>query len=345
MANDATLEEELAPLPRPHHESLVVLPGGRGLGYAEYGDPDGDPVLWFHGTPGARKQVPPDGPALAAKLGIRLIGVERPGTGFSTPYVYRRVADWADDLERFADALGLDRFAVVGLSGGGPYVLAACHGLPDRVVAGCVLGGIGPTRGPEAAPGYTKLLPLIEPVLGLLQVPLGELMTHLIRPVTKVASQGYDLYTHIAPASDRGIMRRPEMKSMFIYDLVTACQGGLRAPVADLVVFGRDWGFSLRDIKVPVKFWHGDADGIVPLSHGEFQWGLVPNSEFQLCPGGGHFAGFILANEVFGFIDEHWPDRPKAARRAAAGRAGPTSSKSRTSSKPRVKKAAAKAAR
>ncbi len=311
-------DNELPEPPAPFNESLVTLPGGRALGYAEYGDPAGRPVLWFHGTPGARKQIPPDGPELASARGIRLIGVERPGTGFSTTYTYGKVLDWAADLEAFADGLGLGRFAVVGLSGGGPYVLAAAHALPDRVTAAAVLGGIGPTRGAEAAPGYTRLLPLIEPMLSFLRVPLGEVLTHLVRPIRSFASEGFDLYTRVAPPSDRPVMAIPEMKGMFLYDLTTAVEGGLRAPVSDLVVFGREWGFSLRDIHVPTRFWHGDADGIVPLSHGEYQAALVPHADLVICPGGGHFAGFILGEQVMDWILEQWPEDRVPAKRARA---------------------------
>lgn len=315
IAGHAEIEAEeevgVAP-PQPFHESIVVLPAGRALGYAEFGDPDGDPVLWFHGTPGARKQIPPDIDGEAKARGFRVIVVERPGTGFSTPYTYGKVLDWAADVEAFADGLGLDTFATCGLSGGGPFVLAACAGLPDRVTAGAVLGGIGPTRGKEASPGYTRLLPPFEPILAALRVPLGEVLTHLIRPIRVFGSQGFDLYTKVAPPSDRPIMRQPEMKSMFLYDLITAAEGGLRAPMSDLVVFGRDWGFSLADITTPVRFWHGDADGIVPLSHGESQAKLVPGADLVLCPGGGHFAGFILAPDVLDWIDEVWTDREHA---------------------------------
>lgn len=309
--------DELPEPPKPYHEGLVVLPGGRALGYAEFGDPKGKPVLWFHGTPGARKQIPPDAPELAEERGIRLIGVERPGTGFSTSHAYGRVLDWADDLEAFADGLKLDRFGIAGLSGGGPYVLAACHALGNRVVAGAVLGGIGPTRGPETAPGYTRLLPLAQPALSFLRIPLGEVLTHLIRPIRAFGSQGFELYSKVAPAADRPVMRVPEMKAMFLNDLIEAVEGGLRAPVTDLVVFGREWGFSLRDIDVPVKFWHGDADGIVPLSHGEFQAAMVPGASLVLCPGGGHFAGFILGQQVFDWILEEWPvAKPKLVKGA-----------------------------
>ncbi|MEZ5144504.1 MAG: alpha/beta hydrolase [Acidimicrobiales bacterium] len=307
-----------ADLPRPRHESAIVLPGGRALGYAEWGDPDGRPIIWCHGTPGARKQIPPDGPALAEEHGVRLIGIERPGTGLSTPYRYGKVLDWTGDLDACLDKLGIDRFGIVGLSGGGPYVLAACHAMADRVVAGAVLGGIGPTRGEEAAPGYTRLLPLAEPLITFLRLPLGEVLTHAIRPLRTMADHGFQLYMRVAPAADRPVMRRPEMKAMFLYDLTESCEGGLRAPVTDLVVFGREWGFSLRDIEVPVKFWHGDADGIVPLSHGEFQAAMVPGAEFQLCPGGGHFAGFVLGEQVFSFVLDHWDDADDEAEPTSA---------------------------
>lgn len=295
----------------------MVIDGARALGFAEYGDPDGDAVLWFHGTPGARKQVPPDITEVASSMGFRVIGLERPGTGLSTPHRYGRVLDFAADVRTAVDDLGIDRFAVAGLSGGGPYVLATCFGLPDRVAAGAVLGGMGPTRGEEAAPGITRLLPLVEPLLSLARFPLGEAATHLVRAVARFGSQGYDLYARVAPPSDRPVMRRPEMKAMFLYDLVTAARGGLDSPFDDLAVFGREWGFSLRDITVPVCFWHGDEDGMVPLAHGEFQHALVPGSEFVLCPGGGHFAGFVLAPEVLGWMDEVWADRacrPKPVR-------------------------------
>jgi pimeloyl-ACP methyl ester carboxylesterase len=270
-------------------------------------------VVWFHGTPGARKQFPPDAHALAVERRIRLIGLERPGTGLSSRYKYHRMIDWADDVSAFADALELERFAVIGLSGGGPYVLAACHGLPDRIVGGAVLGGIGPTRGPETAPGYTRLLPILEPVLSVVSLPLAEVLTLLLRPVRKVASQGYDLYANaLAAPSDRAVLRDPEMKAAFLYDLTTALDVGLRAPISDLILFARDWGFSLRDIRVPVKIWHGDADAIVPLSHGEFMAALIPDAELVVTPGGGHFAGYVVAEDVFDWIVEKWPDRARS---------------------------------
>ena len=129
---------------KPRAEGRFYLPTGRRLGFAEFGDPSGDPVLWFHGTPGGRRQFPLLGRRAAEKMGLRVVAVGRPGTGLSDPHPYESVADWASDVAHIADALGAERLGVAGLSGGGPYALA-CAAVPplaSRVAAVAVLGGI-----------------------------------------------------------------------------------------------------------------------------------------------------------------------------------------------------------
>src|SRR5215468_3392088 len=140
---------------KPRSEGRFYLPTGRRLGFAEFGDPSGDPVLWFHGTPGGRRQFPLLGRRAAEELGLRVVVLGRPGTGLSDPHRYESVADWAADVAHVADALGVEKVGVAGLSGGGPYALA-CAAVPplaDRVVAVAVLGGIVPSVGPDAVTG------------------------------------------------------------------------------------------------------------------------------------------------------------------------------------------------
>lgn len=127
-------------VPPPRLVGTIKLRDGRDLGYAEYGPPTGRPVLWFHGTPGASGQVPPAARLTAAQRGVRIIAVERPGVGGSTPHLYQRVLDWADDVQALADALGFDAFGIVAVSGGGPYLLACAYEMPERVVAGAWVG-------------------------------------------------------------------------------------------------------------------------------------------------------------------------------------------------------------
>ena len=136
-------------LERPVVEGTVAVRDGRRLSFAEHGTTRGPAVLWMHGTPGARRQIPVEARAHAARHGIRLIGIDRPGIGSSTPHLYDDVHDWTVDLEIFADTLGIDRMHLIGLSGGGPYVLAGGHALPERVDGVAVLGGVAPTVGPE----------------------------------------------------------------------------------------------------------------------------------------------------------------------------------------------------
>lgn len=298
-------------------EGVVELADGRVLGYAEWGPEDGRVVLWFHGTPGACRQVPPDGPDLARERGVRLIGIERPGTGLSTTHRYGTILDWALDVEEFLDTRGIGEFAVVGLSGGGPFVLACASHLADRMRVGAVLGGLAPTRGPEAAPGYTRLLPPFEPVLSLAAPPVGELLSLALRPTaTLIGPPAFELYAGVlAPACDRPALRRPGMKEVFLYDITCASRHGLRSAMGDLVLFGRDWGFLLSELTVPIRFWHGDADVIVPFAHGLHQTALVPDSELTVVPGGGHFSGYETAVEVFDTVLDLWsagPDRASA---------------------------------
>src|SRR5215469_8300307 len=138
---------------RPKLEGNIAVGDDRQIGFAEFGAPQGRAIFWLHGTPGARRQIPTEARAYAEEADIRLIGIDRPGIGSSTPYQYENVLAFTDDLRTIADTLGIDKMAVVGLSGGGPYALACAAGLPDRVVDTGVLGGVAPTQGPDAIRG------------------------------------------------------------------------------------------------------------------------------------------------------------------------------------------------
>ncbi len=295
---------------RPLQEHRVSIGRGRTLGAAEFGDPNGFPVLWFHGTPGGRLQVPPDGPASAAARGIRLFGVERPGTGWSTPHRYGHVRDFATDVRALADKLGFERFAVAGLSGGGPYTLACAHDLPDRVVAAAVVGGIGPTAGPDAVRSYTRALRALGPALALIAEPMGKRLPGLLAPVVPHAEKAVRAFALVAPKADRPILRDPLFMQVLAGDLIHVMGDGLTAPMHDARLFSRDWGFRLEHIRVPVHFFQGDADGIVPESHGHHQAGLVPNSALTILRGGGHLAGYVDAGRVFDTLVPFMPSRP-----------------------------------
>lgn len=290
---------------RPHNEGRVRVAKDRFLGAAELGDPEGHAVLWFHGMPGGRLQLPPDAHRAAEARGLRLIGVERPGTGWSTPHRYREVRDFADDVRALADELEIDTFCVVGLSGGGPYTLACAHEIPDRVKAAGVIGGAGPLAGADACPGSMRHLSLLHPLASMIAGPLAALLPRILPTLAPHAPRAVELFCKVAPEPDRPILLDPEFMQVLVGDILHVGEDGLGAFGHDMRLFTRHWGFELSGIRVPVHFFQGDADSIVPESHGHHQASLVEGSELTILEGGGHLAGYVDAGRVFDVLMPH----------------------------------------
>jgi pimeloyl-ACP methyl ester carboxylesterase len=156
---------------------------------------------------------------------------------------------------------------VVGLSGGGPYALA-CGAVPPvsgRVAAVGVLGGVVPSFGFDAAAtGVIDMTRRFAPLLSGLRRPLATMVAGLVLPVIPFGRYAYRGYASIMPKGDQKVFADSEMEGMFLDDLALLAKGRFQAFVDDIRLFGRDWGFRLADVKVPVRWWHGDADPIVP---------------------------------------------------------------------------------
>jgi pimeloyl-ACP methyl ester carboxylesterase len=292
---------------RPKLEGNIAVGDDRQIGFAEFGDPQGRAIFWLHGTPGARRQIPMEARVYAEQRQIRLIGVDRPGIGSSTPYQYDTVFAFAEDLRTIADTLGIERFEVIGLSGGGPYTLACAAAMPDRVVAAGVLGGVAPVRGVDAiSGGISTLISAVAPVVQIAGAPLRLAASTLIRLIRPVAEPALYAYASISPEADRQLLVRPEFKAMFLDDLLNGSRKQLAAPFADVVVFARDWGFRLDEVKVPVRWWHGDADHIVSFDHGQHVVSRLPDAQLTHLPGESHLAGLGRAEEILDSMVELW---------------------------------------
>jgi pimeloyl-ACP methyl ester carboxylesterase len=298
---------------RPALEGTVAVRGDRRLSFAEYGSRTGPAIVWMHGTPGARRQIPLEARAHADEQGLRIIGIDRPGIGSSTPHLYPDVLDWTRDLEILLDTLAIDTVRLIGLSGGGPYVLAAGAALPDRVHGIGVLGGVAPTQGPDAVPGgLIQLAVRLAPLLGLARVPLGVALTAAIRLVKPLAGPGLDLYAAVQPPGDKNLLSRPEFKAMFLDDLLNGSRFQTSAPISDLVLFTRDWGFTAADVSVPVRWWHGDADHIVPFRHGQHMVARLPDATMTVIDGESHLGGLGIARHVIDTLMDLGPRRSSA---------------------------------
>ncbi|WP_078730290.1 alpha/beta fold hydrolase, partial [Mycobacterium tuberculosis] len=110
----------------------------------------------------------------------------------------------------------------------------------------------------------------------------------------------------LSPRADRHLLARPEFKAMFLDDLLNGSRKQLAAPFADVIAFARDWGFRLDEVKVPVRWWHGDHDHIVPFSHGEHVVSRLPDAKLLHLPGESHLAGLGRGEEILSTLMQIW---------------------------------------
>jgi pimeloyl-ACP methyl ester carboxylesterase len=295
----------------------IALPDGRRLGYAEWGDPDGWPVLFFHGTPSSRLGLEwaEDG---ATDHGARVISLDRPGHGLSDFAAGRTLLDWTRDVSAFADVLGLDTFAVAGWSGGGPYVLACASEIHDRLTGAAVLSGCGPLDTRAARRSSSDL---DRPLLTLsTRAPFAASLllnsvVALARRAPRLAVKGME--QDMSP-SDREVFRRitPDATAAVGFFL-EAFRSGSAGVVDDYRVLGTPWQFAPEEIEMPVHFWHGDADRLVAIDQARAVADRIPNAEFTVLPGEGHMLLIEHFEEVLVALD------PDAGRRGD-GPAGPS---------------------
>jgi pimeloyl-ACP methyl ester carboxylesterase len=274
----------------PGASAVVRLSDGRALGYAEYGDPAGTPVFYFHGTPGSRLEPTLIGDA-AERQHVRLIAIDRPGFGLSDFLPKRRFADWPADVLQLADALGIGDFAVVGLSGGGPHAAACAAKIGRRLTATSIVSGAGP---PDSA---------LEGRRGIRRT-LVRIAMRVLPAMTRinvwVAEQGL----RRLPAwmlwrfPDPKVLSRGAVRKALRRDLIEAFRHGGRGVAHEYRLFSRDWQFRLEDIDAPVHVWHGENDHVVPVATGRYVAARIPNCRATYVPGGGHLMLVDIADQI-----------------------------------------------
>jgi pimeloyl-ACP methyl ester carboxylesterase len=263
------------------------------VAYLDGGDPDGYPVFGLHGTPGCRlSRWPVDN--VYGKAGVRYVTTDRAGYGQSSRRRGRVVADEASDVLAVADALGIEQFAVVGGSGGGPHALACAallSGRVDRVACQsgiAPLGGGGMTR--EAwiegmADEHAVELDWAEAGEAVLQPRMVAAQRRMAERATNDPGNvlGEDM-----SESDRAFLLRPEVIRAFALIVAEQAAHGVGGSVDDTLAFARAWGFDLGSITVPVLVTHGAQDASAPLAHGEWLAAHIPSAELRISETGGH---------------------------------------------------------
>jgi pimeloyl-ACP methyl ester carboxylesterase len=267
-----TLAEEIAANPQ-----AVTLADGREIGYAEVGDPDGTPLFVFHGFPNSRvfgalfDEV-------GRERGIRVVAPERPGFGVSTPDPDRELTDWPDDLAAVADALDIETFPVLGISGGGPYAAATAALLPDRVERAGIACGVGPMAsvGLRDRLWYysARFLP-----------PVNKLGLWLLGRQARADRESFleEMADSAAPA-DEDLWRGEIGQTIHASMIESRRHHGLDGLVKETAIYGSPWGFDLGGIEVPVYLWYGKADVLVPPEMGLHLAREIPTAETHVYP-------------------------------------------------------------
>ncbi|MGW4648904.1 alpha/beta fold hydrolase [Kitasatospora sp. NPDC004289] len=278
---------------------LVQVGDGRTLAVETWGDPDGRPVFLLHGTPGSRVGPSPRSSVLY-RLGVHLISFDRPGYGESTRLPGRKVASAAADVEAIADALGIDGFAVLGRSGGGPHALACAALLPGRVRRAAVLVSLAP-RTAEGLDWYAGMTASNEHAYHE-----AELGPHRFAASFQAKSRRMkadpaaviDGLVPELPLTDRVVVTDSGIRRRLLSTYAAAFHYSADGWIDDALAFTTDWGFKVEDITVPVRLWHGADDQFSPVEHSRWLAEHIPGAELYLEPGAAHFGALAVLTEA-----------------------------------------------
>ncbi|NER51909.1 MAG: alpha/beta hydrolase [Symploca sp. SIO1A3] len=297
----------LAPTQIPAPE-VFTLGDGRRLTYQHIGDPQGQPVFFFHGSPGSRLEIL-SAQAAAIEHHWHIIAPDRPGMGQSDFKPGYTLLDYTDDIRELADSLGFDTFGVMGHSGGGVTVLSCAYVLPERLNFALDLGGWAPVIVPELKTQMTALDRFFAercvpqqssnqqnttPLLFQFPFTLLGLAAKVLPPVTFI----HLLYqSQYLCDEDYKILSAPESANALVQTVRESFHQGSEGPAYDALLRYQDWGFDLAEIEFPIQIFHGTDDISAPYSFAAYKHRHLPNSKLHAYPQEGHF-----------FLWSHWDD-------------------------------------
>lgn len=283
-------------------DELFRLRDARILSFAAWGPTGGVPVFGFHG--GGLSRLQHYGAEAPAKAGVRLVLVDRPGSGRSDPHAGAALLDWSSDVAQLADHLRVGRFAVFGVSAGGPSALACGYDLASRVAAVGLVSAVGPyVDEPDLRrhlrPEARELVELALRDQDAASAEARRQCEQESRALARDPEGILSAWPPGTPRSDREIMSDPAIRARFIAAFrETAAQGAEGLLYDTLLHYVHPWGFSPADVAVPVFIWHGERDPFVPVEVARSLARLIPHARLTVYPDQGHAVDYLHLEEI-----------------------------------------------
>jgi pimeloyl-ACP methyl ester carboxylesterase len=281
----------------------VRLADGRNVAVKVSGSPTGHPVFLMHGTPGSRVAPLPRSLVLHG-LGVRLITFDRPGYGDSDRLGSRQVVDVVPDVEAIADRLGIDEFAVLGRSGGGPHALACAAQLPDRVTRAAILVSLAPWTA-EGLDWFAGMSDSNIQEFKDASTQPEALTAALVQTAAAIRNNPSSHVTTLSPElpeADQRVVADSRLRELLARNYAEALRGSADGWIDDSIAFISPWGFEPAEIKVPVLVWHGQDDVFSPVAHSRWLADQIPNASMLIQPGAAHFAAIEVMPDVLSWL-------------------------------------------
>src|SRR5436190_9509859 len=269
---------------------ILRLETGAHIAFNEYGDPSGAPVFFCHGWPSSRTMAELTDQA-ASELGLRIISPDRPGIRDSNFQPNRTLLDWPPLLRELAAHLQIDKFKILAISGGAPYAYVAAWMIPERVEAVAVVSGAPPIAELRERSAlltlYRQLLALRGKRPGLLR-----LLFHVARPFAsmKLPVRVHPLLLKTLQPCDANVLRDSKSFEACFESARQAWRSSATGVMIDAEIYAKPWGFPLEEVRAPVRLWHGEKDRTFSFRLAEQIATRLPNCEFHLVEGAGHYS-------------------------------------------------------
>jgi len=265
------------------------LSSGRLLGYAEHGDPQGTPCFYFHGWPSARVQGELMDEA-GKKYGLRIISPDRPGIGLSDFQPHRQLSDWPPVLSELAAHLGIDKFHVIGWSGGGPYVLTTALAMPDRLLSATIVCGAPPLT----FLGYEHMFWVYRLMIRLRHA-FPTVLGLLLRAGERICQGQPDRaplkwFMGMLGEADRKVLSNPTTFAVIRQGILEALSRGPKAVIADADIYLSEWGFEVSSITPLIHFWHGKQDRNIAWQYTDKLASIMPHTTTRWLDEEGHYS-------------------------------------------------------